>query len=517
MSSEASHRQALLDLEQGRPRQALGLWRQLLQRERPAVQAHLEAAAAALAADPLAPLRRQALTLLHGLLHGEPGEAEVAALGALLRDWGALCRSEAPGRALQHSERAWSCGPDPRLARQLAGLYRRMGFVTGAALLAPEPQQEPQQEPTGPTDPEPWPALSCLAQACASCQDKPAPADRDLQLWSLPQGRCWLQRHTNPWGHSHGVAVQDAQGRYVAPLCRRYPWPWPACPHHDALEAEALCQLAWLEATPAAGLPAAVPHSGPVLAVAELSGELYYHWMLELLPRLGRCWPQLLAQWPDLRLWHNGGSPPWVAESLARLGIGPERLIGAHQVPHLQAELLLVPGFASGFGQPAQASLAWLEAFWAVPPAAALAAHASAAPDPAGPPLLLPRPLGPRRPVLGLPGTGLAHLPQGPVTGQLQAVAGAGRLVAPHGAAMANLLAAPAGATLLELANPAYRPPYFAPLVARRGLRHRVLDAAPTPWPLQELLYEGPLAFPIDLRPGCSPAAEALAAWLDTP
>jgi hypothetical protein len=38
--------------------------------------------------------------------------------------------------------------------------------------------------------------------------------------------------------------------------------------------------------------------------------------------------------------------------------------------------------------------------------------------------------------------------------------------------------------------------------------------AAPTPFPLQELLYEGPLAFPIDLTPGLSPAAELVSKWL---
>ena len=76
---------------------------------------------------------------------------------------------------------------------------------------------------------------------------------------------------------------------------------------------------------------------------------------------------------------------------------------------------------------------------------------------------------------------------------------------------MANLLAAAPGTRVMELVNPAYQPSYFNDLMQRRQLQHQRLEAAPTPLPLQEWLYEGPLALPIDLRPGASPAAELLA------
>ena len=76
---------------------------------------------------------------------------------------------------------------------------------------------------------------------------------------------------------------------------------------------------------------------------------------------------------------------------------------------------------------------------------------------------------------------------------------------------MANLLAAPIGSEVLELVNPAYQPPYFDGLLSRRQLKHRKLVAGTTPLPLQEWLYAGPLAFPIDLGAEASPAAEALA------
>ena len=480
------HAEALAQLEAGRPLPALVAWRELLLAEAPAVQAHLMAAAAALSADAIAPLRRLAIALAEALLQSEPGASEVAALGALLRGWGELCQAEVPARALQHFERAWACGPDPQLRQQLAQLYRRLGYGEGAWELGPPAPQT-----------EPWPQQPCQAQACTACAPQPA-ANRELGLTLLPQGRLWVQRHTNPWHTSHGLAVLDRHGALQPAHCRAYPQPWPRCPHRAQFEAQALAMLPW----GARGLPPLQRLSGPVLAVAELSAEHYFHWQGELLPRLGRLWPLVQQQWPALRLWHNGGNTPWVAESLARLGITPEQTVAGPA--HIEAELLLVPSFAADAGVLAPANVGWLQAFWAVEP------------RPAQGRLWLPRCTTPRRSVLGEDAwlqVGVAQpLPHGSVADQLQHLAAASAVIAPHGAGMVNLLAAAPGSAVIELVNPAYSPPYFDSLMQQRGLQHRRLHAAATPLPLQEWLYEGPLAWPIDLRPGASPAAEALAA-----
>lgn len=488
-TARADHTQALADLEAGRPLQALQAWRRMLRAERSTVEAHLQAASASLDADAIAPLRRQAIALAQALLSQEPGETEILQLGQLLRGWGQIALAEVPSRALQHLERAWSCGRDPWLDQQLAGLHARLGYGSGAHWLAPPPSSL-----------EPWPLLPCPAHACSRCPQQPAPPDPALKLYQVEQGRIWVQRQRNPWHHSHGVAVVDQQGRYQADLCRHYPWPWPACPHQHQLQQVALHQLS--AATPQLPPPQRV--DGPVLAIAELSGEMFFHWQLELLPRLGRLWPQALRRWPNLRLWHNGGRAPYVEQGLAQLGINPERLLPASD--HLQATILLVPAFSSAFGHPASANLAWLEQFWQLPSTPAAPREQS---------LWLGRGAAVRRPVLGeapwQERCGAAPLTQGSVRQQLHQVSGAATLIAPHGAAMSNLLAAAPGSQLIELVNPAYQPTYFQGLIQRRRLQHQRFEAAPTPWPLQEWLYEGPMAFPIDLQPGASPAAEALA------
>ena len=494
----ATHAQALADLEAGRPLPALRAWRQLLISNNAAVQAHLQAASQSLPIDAIAPLRRQAIDLASALLHHQPGESEISLLGRLLQGWGSLALAEVPSRALQHLERAWSCGRDPRLEQQLANLQARLGYGSGAHWLAPPSQ------PLGP-----WPPVPCPAQACIRCPQRPAPADQPLQLHCFEQGRVFVQRQRNPWRHSHGVAVIDQNGQLQTPLCRHYPWPWAGCPHQATWEHSALHQLL----STAKGLPPPLKVEGPVLAVAELSGEMFFHWQLELLPRLGRVWHQALSRWPDLRLWHNGGDQAYVRAGLERLGISPERCLP--QVDHVQAPTLVVPNFIGSFGRPSRANLLWLEQFWQ------LHHHydqSNGATPASGAWLWLGRQGASRRPVLSEANwCARLHAPQLQQRGlpdQFQQVAVADRFLAPHGAALANLIAGTPGSRVIELVNPAYQPEYFGALLAHRQLQHQRFEAASTPLPLQEWLYEGPLAFPIDLRQGASPAADLLASLL---
>ena len=485
VTASSDHAQALSDLEAGRPLAALKVWSQLLEMESEAVRSHLQAAEATLHSDAIAPIRRQAINLANNLLSHTPGEAEVNQLGALLRSWGTLALPEVPSRAVQLLERAWSCGNDPQLDRQLASLHARLGYSTGAHWLAPPPNRL-----------EFWPLVPC---SCETCQRRSKPADPELHIHTFSEGRIVAQRQRNPWHHSHGVGVWNQQGQLQTSLSRHYPWPWPDCPQQVVFEQTSRHQL---EAA-VRELPTPLRVEGPVLAVAELSGELYFHWQLELLPRLGRVWEAALQEWPNLRLWHNGGGNPYVKESLEHLGIVAEQLLPC--CDYLQAKTLLVPSFASHFGRPSTANMTWLEQFWAV------------APQPEKNPLWLGRAGAVRRAVLQeklhRQACSATLLHQGNVPEQLGQIAGSNSVIAPHGAAMANLISARPGTKVLELVNPAYQPSYYNDLIKHRQLCHRQLEAATTPLPLQEWLYEGPLCFPIDLRPGESAAAEGLASW----
>jgi hypothetical protein len=472
-------------LEQGLPLKALRHWRDQLLAEPDRVELHLAAAEAGLAADPLAALRRQVLQLLHQLRASEPGASEQSQLGQLLRGWGELCLSHAPARAQQHFERAWACGHDGALAQQLADLYARQGMATGALALGCHPQEALP----------PWPQPSCAGLHCMPCQqqlEQTVPGkEPPLELIAIPQGRIWIERNST-FAETLGVGVADQAGVFQEALCRRYPWQWPSCAHQAQRRGQSLEQLA--HRSPESVLQL----DGPVLAVADLSAELYFHAQLELLPRLGRAWKALTAQLPDLRIWHNGGRAPWLQEAFSHLGIPEKLVVCAHLHPHLQARELLVPSYPSPFGAPGAQSRSWLAQFWAE-----AVAELPAAADPVQA-LLLSRPPQLRRPLLhhnaweaALKARGFTQPPGGAlVARQLQALQGCDKVVAAHGGAMANLLLLSEPPPVLELANPAYAPPYFATLPQRE----RYLGAA-TPEVLQDLLYAGPLEWPIDLPP----------------
>jgi len=310
---------------------------------------------------------------------------------------------------------------------------------------------------------------------------------------ALSGGRIWLERHAG-LGETHGLAVADRHGVLHMPLCRRYPWQWSACSHAQTRLQQSLEQLAF-----AAPCTPPLQLDGPVLAVADLSAELHYHGHLELLPRLGRAWQQLQPQLPGLRLWHNAGAHRWLQQALVRLGVPAAAVIDGRRHPHLQASQLLVPSHPCPFGEPGPTSLAWLRNLWRTP--VTKPANSTS--------LLLSRSPSQRRPLLQhdawhrqLLNQGF-HAPSPSATPAelLPSLEHCDRLVAAHGGAMANLLLLPPGSEVLELANPAYAPPYFTSLIRSGRLLHRRLSGDATPAVLQQLLYAGPLEWPIDLPP----------------
>jgi hypothetical protein len=487
----AIHQQACSDLHAGRPLQALRAWQHLLTAEPERIRAHLQHVAENLDGDPLVDTKILALKLFDSLLRQEPGENEQGQLGALLLQLGQVSLPELPPQAQLRFEQAWACSRIPEAATALAGFYARQGLVEGAWALG-----DPAAAPALP----PWQPLPCFPGHCQPCQQSLATEERTpisyTELRPIPGGSIWVQRHTNPWHLSHGVGCVDANDAPLLPLCRLYPWPWAPCPHTESIAGASLKRL--LHHRASLGGPQRL--AGVVLAVADLSAELYFHWLLETLPRLGRAWQHLQATTTPDWVWHNGTNHPRTHEACQRLGIPPERIIHADSHPWIQAETLLVPPFCP-FGAADSDQLTWLDSFWADP----------ALPDRAMSPTrhYLPRGLTNRRALLGEPNwirqwqqywPDLQLQASGSSCAlQLAALSSAELVIAPHGGGMTNLLTMPPHCEVVELVNPAYQPPYFNSLINRGQSRHRLLTGLPTPLPLQELLYEGPSSYPIEL------------------
>lgn len=479
-------------------------WHQQLQRNERELKLHLQAVTAALPGDAIAPLRREALELLQRLSQHRPGPEEHHQLARLLRGWGDQAVLNFPGLARYHYETAWTVlgetldrAKDPlELLPRLANLAKRQGLECGAiALGAPDP------------DLPPWFETSCYGLGCGDCQEQlhqqpwQCPQQQQLELSELAEGRIWIERD-NPWNETYGVVATAADGQLQPDSYRCYPWSWPGCRHSGSVRRLAVAQLAWR-------LPQQPPAqrvAGPVLAVADLSAELYYHFQLELLPRLGLAWQQLSRQEPQLKVWHNGGDSARVREALALLGIPGERVLHAEAIPHLQAERLWLANWPSPFGAPGSWAVQWLRDLYGI----------TDAPTRTGDQVLwLPRGSAPRRPLLeeecwiatlreDLASHGLtlrradAHCS---VRQQLQVISQARAVIAPHGGAMVNLFGATSQTPVLELVNPAYAPPYFATLMAGAALPHRIHAGMNTIEVISRLLYSGSLELPIDLGP----------------
>ena len=366
------------------------------------------------------------------------------------------------------------------------GAWNRIPLAPGSELWMP-----PQPRPEGPGDEPP------------------------LEIRRLEGGRAWLRPPlANPWASTGAVVVADRHGNRQDDLSRRYPQPWPAC--LEAARGLGPDGAAFNEPEPE---EPALEVAGTVLALADLSAEIHYHWLLEQLPRLGLALEALgPEERADLRVGHNGGADPARLEALVELlGVEACQLIDGRRHPHLRAELLLVPGFTGRFGWPSPQAQRWLRHRLLPPQTEAQGEN--------GPRrrLWLSRRPSARRPVWGeaallehlsaegmpLEAVDLADLG---LREQAQVVSEAELVVAPHGGALASLVFARSGTRVMELHQPRYAPPYFHGIVQAQALRYaRCVMPAEAPCLYQDLVFEGPLCEPISLDPDrCAQALRGL-------
>ncbi|UWU47483.1 hypothetical protein APLC1_2245 [Limnospira platensis C1] len=108
----------------------------------------------------------------------------------------------------------------------------------------------------------------------------PAP----LPLWNitgnvtiLPQGRAIVDPRRNWWKVCNATAIINAEGEMLPPFSRFYPTPLPGCRNHDPRRHPIFAKD---------GLTEAEAIAGTVAVVSGISGSVYFHWMVDVLPRL---------------------------------------------------------------------------------------------------------------------------------------------------------------------------------------------------------------------------------------
>ncbi|HEY9640359.1 MAG TPA: glycosyltransferase 61 family protein [Coleofasciculaceae cyanobacterium] len=163
----------------------------------------------------------------------------------------------------------------------------------------------------------------------------------------LPQGRFWLSSDQT------SSAVLTAENWLLGDLSPEFPLLSPGHPdqHPSRHSLFALAQL-----------PPVQPIDGTVVVLAGLTNDMYFHWMLDVLPR----WRLLQLSQIDLDAVDRfvvSDRLPFQRETLQQLGIPPEKIWATDRPLHLQATRLIVPSYPGSPAWMPQWVCQWLAGF----------------------------------------------------------------------------------------------------------------------------------------------------------
>lgn len=228
------------------------------------------------------------------------------------------------------------------------------------------------------------------------------------------------------------------------------------------------------------GVPSAeeLPRSNPLVRRKRLSGtsfllgassgaHCYYHWMVELLPRLGMLQQHGIDISGIDHFLIREISGNWQLETLAQLGIGPDRIVETRKRPRIHCDQLFHVDHAGGINLKMHRFVPqWLKHLFPLAPA----------PD-APKRLYIGRPEGVRRgvinelelaPILEHHGVTRVVMEGLSVAEQARLLSGAELVIAPHGGALTNMVFCRPGTRIVELLS-RHVYPYYHGLAACCG------------------------------------------------
>ena len=197
--------------------------------------------------------------------------------------------------------------------------------------------------------------------------------------------------------------------------------------------------------------------------LAAPGGNTYYHWLLDVLPRLELLRRAGFDPAGADQVIVNSVRHPFQRETLARLGIAADRVVSSDVERHLECEEMLLPSLVAPSGLPPR---------WAIDFLAGLFADGGASPSTAPTPerVYVSRQGAARRRLHEPEALEAALAARGFVTVQLETMTvaeqarlfrGAREIVGVHGSGFTNLVFARPGAAIVELFHPAQVPDYY--------------------------------------------------------
>ena len=301
----------------------------------------------------------------------------------------------------------------------------------------------------------------------------------------IPEGRAWIMPKKNDWRLCYALAIMTPDNYLLADLSREYPSPLPGCTKYHPKEH----QIFGLEQ-----LPLLEKINGKVAVLSVLSGNIYFHWMVDLLPRI-----EILSQSLDLEEidWFvvNEHQQPFQQETLKTLGIPQHKILESDRHPHIQAEELVVPSHPSYLG--------WLQP-WGLEFLREVFLKDRMINQPGWPErIYISRGNARYRQIMNEPEV-IDVLKQFDFTcmtpesmsleSQIATFAHAKIIVAPHGSGLTNIVFCNPGTKVIELFSPHYIRYYYWQISQLLGLEHYYLiGEAFRCYPIRHLMYESSL------------------------
>ncbi len=318
----------------------------------------------------------------------------------------------------------------------------------------------------------------------------------------VENGKAWIIPQKNDWMICNAIAMIDENNQLLAEVSREYPGELPGCQKYDINNHRFFTTEK---------LPPLEQINGTVAVLSGLSGNVYFHWMVDILPRSeilrsnGINFEQI--DWFLI----NSIQQPFQKETLRILGIPEEKIIESDRHPYIQAKKLIVPSFPSHLG--------WLEKF-------ALEFHRQTFLDKSNHGLFKDglasgenlnnqvdsfsperiyisrnkakyrRVINEEKVVNLLSQYGFVpiELETLSVVEQVTLFANAKVIVSPHGSGMTNIMFCHPGTTVIELVSPNYIRHYYWVISQQLGLKYYYLMGEEySYYPIRQIMYPNPL------------------------
>ena len=312
----------------------------------------------------------------------------------------------------------------------------------------------------------------------------------------IPNGRVWAMPQKSWWQVCEAIAVMTADNALVAELSREYPGELPGCPQTTTHRSQ---HRIFRQQT----LPPLQKISGTVAVLGGLSANVYFHWMVDILPRLDilRC-----SGFPEGEIdgfYINSIARPFQKETLELLGVPLDRVIESDRHPHIEATRLVIPSFPGPLGWATPKSIEFVRSHF-LPMASTLSRVSQHQPTSDFDRIYITRQRAHYRQVINEPQVIDSLKSQGftpvaletySILEQVQLFASAKAIIAPHGAGLTNLMFCQPTTTVIELFSPQYIRYYYRSICRYLQLNHYYLIGKALPCQaFRQLLYPDALA-----------------------